>query len=151
MNPKEIAVGGLKRAAARFEKDLEALPPEAFDRCFGGKARAVCDIVCEVNMVNDHIRLTLRREPLFDWPDGWPVAPEGQRTKEAVLAAFRASSALCVATAEAMSDDDLAATFTTEHGDTDGYERCRFMSLHMWYHCGQLNFIQTLLGDDVWH
>lgn len=39
----------------------------------------------------------------------------------------------------------------TEHGETDRSERCRFIALHVWYHSGQLNFIQTLLGDDDWH
>lgn len=30
-------------------------------------------------------------------------------------------------------------------------KQVRFMAVPLWYHSGQLNFIQTLLGDDEWH
>ena len=151
MHDKEAALKGLQGAFHVFRADLEALPEEAFERHFGGKTRTVADIVCEVNLVNDHIGLTLRREPLFDWPEGWITAPEDKRSKPAVLASLQESSERILKTIEAMSPEELAAKFTTEHGETDGYERCRFISLHLWYHSGQLNFIQTLLGDDGWH
>ncbi len=56
-----------------------------------------------------------------------------------------------MATVEGMSSEELNATILTEEGETTRFERCRFMTLHVWYHSGQLNFIQTLLGDDAWH
>ncbi len=132
-------------------QDLEALPEDAFNRSLGGKARTVADLVCEVNLVNDHIGLTIRNEPLFDWPDGWITAPEGARTKAAAIESFNSSSQRIIDTVEQMSEEVLAGTIATEHGETDRFERCRFMALHVWYHSGQLNYIQTLLGDDGWH
>ena len=152
MQDKEIALATLRSAFRVFQADLEALPDDAFDKHFGGKARTVADIVFEVNLVNDHIGLTLRREPLFDWPEGgWIVAPEDKRSKPVVLASLAESSERILHMIEAMSPEEMTAKFTTERGETDGYERCRFMALHLWYHSGQLNFIQTLLGDDGWH
>ncbi len=132
-------------------KDLEALPEEAFDKSFGPKTRTVADVVFEVNLVNDHIGLTLRGEPLFDWPDGWITAPEDARTKEVVIESFKTSMDKIVATIDAMSEVDLERKITTEHGETNVFERCRFMASHIWYHSGQLNYIQTMLGDDGWH
>jgi hypothetical protein len=151
MQSKEMAMASLKSAFGMFLKDLEALPEEGFDRCFGGKARTVADIVHEVNMVNDHIGLTIRGEDLFPWPEGWITAPEEQRTKATVIEAFKTSSERIVATVQDFSEEQMAEPITTEHGETNRYERCRFMALHAWYHSGQLNFIQTLLGDDGWH
>ena len=151
MESKEIALRGLQGAFGLFSKDLDALPEDAFDRCLGGKARTVADIVHEVNLVNDHIGLTMRGEPLFDWPEGWITAPDGQRSKETVIHAFKLSSDRIVSTVEAMTDEQLAGTVQTEQGETTRFERCRFMQVHTWYHSGQLNFIQTLLGDDGWH
>lgn len=149
---KDVALGGLKSAFRIVSRDLEALPEDAFDKAFGGKARTVADIVYEINLVNDHVGLTLRGEPLFDWPEDGPIlAPEGVRTKEATLHAFKESSGRILTTVENMTDADLEGTVTTEHGETNRFERCRFMTLHTWYHSGQLNFIQTLLGDDGWH
>jgi uncharacterized damage-inducible protein DinB len=148
---KEIAVNGLRNAYKIFRQDLEALSEDAFNRSLGGKARTVADIVHEVNLVNDHITLTIKGEELFPWPEGWITAPAGQTTKEATLAAFDASSKKTLETVECFSAEELEEKVSTEHGQTTRFERCRFMMLHLWYHSGQLNFIQTLLGDDEWH
>lgn len=151
MDVKNTALSGLKSAFHLFLRDLEALPEDAFAKSFGGKARTVADMVYEVNLVNDHIGLNLRGEPLFDWPEGWIFAPEGARTKDAVLQSFKSSSDRILATIEGMTAEDLEATIQTDSGETTRFERCRFMTVHCWYHSGQLNFIQTLLGDDQWH
>lgn len=143
----------LKNACDLFLKDLEALPEEVYDRSLGGKARTVADIVFETNLVNDHVGMVIRGDEPFAWPDeGWIKAPEGQRTKEAAVAAFKTSSGRIVATAEGFSEAQMQEPISDkEGGETNRAERCRFMTLHLWYHLGQLNFIQTLLGDDVWH
>ena len=152
MDVKSIALKGFKSASGVFLQDLQALPEEAFDQHFGGKARTVADIVFEVNMVNDHIGMTIRGEEPFEWPDnGWITAPEDFRSKSVVIETFEKSSARILETIEGFSEEDLAGTVQTEHGETDRFERCRFMALHLWYHSGQLNFIQTLLGDDGWN
>lgn len=147
MDVKATALGGLKSAFRVFLQDLEALPEDAFNKSLGGKARTIADIVYEVNLLNDHIRLTVRGEPLFDWPEGWILAPEQARTKEAALRSFQSSSERILATIEDMTDEDLEAPLQTDNGETTRLERCRFMTLHVWYHSGQLNYIQTLLGD----
>jgi len=144
-------IKSLKAALTVFEKDLEATPEPAYEDSIGGKARTVSDIAYEVALVNDHIGLKLRGEPLFDWPEGWVTAPEHLRAKGACIASFKESAARILQTVEGWSDEDLSVKLTTEHGETDRAERCRFMALHLWYHSGQINYIQTLLGDDDWH
>jgi len=151
MDIKETALGGLRSAFRIFLQDLEALPDDVFDRSLGGKARTVADVVYEVNLVNDHIGLNMRGEPLFDWPEGWITAPEGARTKEIAIETFKVSSERILATVESMTFEDLEGVIQTEHGETTRFERCRFMTVHVWYHSGQLNYIQTLLGDRTWH
>jgi len=144
-------VRSLQSAFRLFLIDLQALPEEAFAQSLGGKARTVADIVHEVNLVNDHIGLAIRGEESFDWPEGWIVAPEDRRTKAAAIEAFERSSGRILATVEAFSGDEMEAKVEMEDGETTRDERCRFMTLHAWYHLGQLNFAQTLLGDDGWH
>lgn len=152
MDIKAVVLNSFKGASEIFLKDLQALPEDAFDHRFGGTARTVADIVYEVNLVNDHIGMVLRGEEPFAWPDGgWIKAPEGFRGKEAVVAAFETSSNRILATIEGFSEADLEATVETEHGARTRFQRCQFMALHLWYHSGQLNFMQTLLGDDAWH
>jgi hypothetical protein len=142
----------LDRAFTIFSQDLEALPPEAFTKRFGTVTRTVADIVHEVNMVNDRAGMEMRGETPQTWPDGdWITAPEGLDTKEKVIAAFESSRKKNVETSGAYSAEQLDEKITTEDGETTRAERCRFMTLHLWYHSGQLNFIQTLLGDTAWH
>jgi hypothetical protein len=143
--------GALNAACRVFLNDLESLPDDAFDKCFGGKSRTVADIVHEVNLVNDHVGLTIRGEELFDWPKGWITAPESQRTKATVIEAFKKSSEMTMSMVAGFTPEDLEKPITNEHGESNVFHQCRQMTLHLWFHSGQLNFIQTLLGDDTWH
>ena len=152
MDLKKSAIDGLKGGFWIFLKDLQSLPEEAFSKCMGGATRTVADIVYEVNMVNDHVGMTIRGETPFDWPDnGWIKAPADFQTKEVVIAAFEKSSQRIIETVEAFTPERFEETVQTEHGEKTCFERCQFMNLHLWYHSGQLNFIQTLLGDDKWN
>lgn len=152
MDAKATSVNGLIGIFRLFLKDLESLPDEAYTRQFGPKTRTVADIVYEVNLVNDYVGMVVRGEEPFTWPEGdWIKAPVGFDTKEKVIGAFKSSSDKFLETAEGFSPDQFEETFLTEDGETTRFERCRFVTLHTWYHSGQLNFIQTLLGDDAWN
>jgi len=142
----------LRGACGIFLKDLRALPEDIFTKNFGGTSRTVADIVYEVNLVNDHIGLTIREEELFDWPEGgWITAPAGFDSKATVVSAFEASSKRILETVEGFSEEEILGTVVSDGNETTRFERCRFMALHLWYHSGQLNFMQTLLGDSEWH
>jgi uncharacterized damage-inducible protein DinB len=142
----------LKASFSLFRKDLEALPEEAYEHRFGGTTRTIPDIVYEVNLVNDHVGMVMRGEEPFDWPEGaWIFAPASFRGKSAILEAFNQSAERTLQTVSAMTSADLEGQVETEHGPTSRFERCQFMSQHMWYHSGQLNFMQSLLGDDQMH
>lgn len=141
-----------KDAVSLMKADLEALEEDAFERSFGGKSRRVCDVVYEVMLVNDHVCRTIRGDELFDWPDGgWVTAPDGFAGKAHILAEFNRSCDSLTETVAGLSAEALAGEVSTEHGNTTRFERVQFMALHMWYHSGQLNYVQTLLGDDGWH
>lgn len=151
MDPKPIAEKALKSACRVFLNDLQSLPEEAFMKHFGGKARTVADIVFEVNMVNDDLDRVIKGGKPIDWPEGWLKAPAECQTKDLVIRSFEESSARLIATAETLTSEEMEKPLQTEHGETNAFERFRFAALHLWYHSGQLNFMQTLLGDDVWH
>ena len=148
---KKIALGSLEWGFKTLREDLEGLPEEAFDQHFGGKARTVADFMREVVLVNDHIRLTITGEPLFDWPEGWITAPEGERSKEVVCGSFNRSADAFLEAIRGFSEDQMMEPIQSEGKTTNRFERCRFVAWHAGYHSGQVNFIQTLLGDDGWH
>jgi len=152
MEVKESAIKILKGACRFISKDLNALPEEAFCTSFGKATRTVADIVFEVNLVTDHVGMVVRGEKAFDWPEErWIKAPADFCTKDIVVSAFEKSSQRIIETFEAFSEEQLTEPFQTEDGETTRFARCQFVSLHNWYHSGQLNFIQTILGDEEWH
>ena len=151
MEMKTSSTKSLQAACRNFMQDLEALPAEVFSKSFGPTARTVADIVYEVNMVNDHVGMAIRGEEQFKWPDGWVKAPANFQTKDVVIKGFKDSSDRILSTVAPFTDADIDVIVKEEDGQRTRAERCRFMTLHLWYHAGQLNFIQTLLGDDVWH
>lgn len=145
-------VKSFERACAIFSQDLDALPDEAFFKSLGGKARTVADIVTEVNMVNDHVCIVMEGKTPFPWPeDGWITAPSDMDTRDKVILSFKDSSQRCQEIVRSFNEAKFLEPLVTEDSTTTRLERVRFMTLHIWYHSGQLNFIQTLLGDDGGH
>lgn len=152
MTYKDLAHGGFAQASKRFLEDLDALPESAFTHSFGPATRTVADIVYEVNLVNKHVAMTLRDEEPFAWPEGgWITAPEGFDSKSVVTEAFRSTSEMVLSTLEGLSEEQFLELQATDQGEKTRLQQCQFMSMHVWYHSGQLNFIQTLLGDSDWH
>lgn len=151
MDIQPIVAKSLSRAVAVFTKDLEALPESAFTQKFSDKARTVADIVHEVNLVNQDILKSIHGQPMSEWPEGWITAPAGFDSKRLVIDTFAEVAAEAVALAEASTEADMELPVESEFGPTNRAERFRFMTLHLWYHSGQLNYVQTLLGDDAWH
>ena len=151
MDIQPIALKSLKSAFSLFTKDLNALPAEAYCQSFGPACRTVADIVYEVNLVNEDLLKTLRGLPQMEWPEGWVTAPEDLRSKEAVLSSFEKLSKEILEVVEGYTETEMIEPIKSDSSETNRFERCRFMTLHLMYHSGQLNFIQTLLGDDVFH
>ncbi len=151
MEMKTSATKSLQNACSLFSQDLDALPEEAFTESFGPATRTVADIVYEVNMVNDHIGMAMRGEEQPKWPDGWVKAPADFQTKDEVVNGFKQSSEQILNLVAPFTDEDIDVVLKENDGERTRADRCRFMALHIWYHSGQLNFIQTLLGDDAWH
>jgi hypothetical protein len=132
--------------------DLEAVSEKAFSGSLGGCARNASDLMYEVCLVNEHIRLTVCGEELFDWPSGgWLKAPVHLVGKEAIITHVTESRDTLLASIERFTDTQMLEPFQDEGRTTTRFERYQFISHHMWYHSGQLNFMQTLLGDDQWH
>lgn len=151
MNEKKIAVDGVRKAVEMYLNGLEHLPEEAYAACLGGKARLVADITYEVTLVNQNTNLRLQGLPAPAWPEGWVVAPEELRGKAAAIDAFRNSAEELLATMEALPPEAFDDSLASEIGKASFADRSRFVALHLWYHCGQLNFAQALLGDDSLH
>ncbi len=151
VNTKEKVLNSVTRAFRFFSQDLENLPAEVFDRSLGGKARTAADIAHEVRITNERLCRDMQRQPSEAQPNGWVIAPEELRTKEATIQSFKTSSEQVVQLIEQMSLEEMEEIVPGVLGDASRADHCRSMTVHLWYHSGQLNFMQTLLGDSDIH
>jgi hypothetical protein len=146
VNSEEI-VDRIRRAAGLFSKDLSAMDEPMLVNSFGGSARTGYDIAYEVTFINNAVATNeFGGEP----PKGWMRAPEGQ-SKDAAIQAFNDSVDAVCAKIAGSSADDFAAEMTTPFGPTNFGFMANMLPAHIMYHSGQLNYIQTLYGDEAFH
>jgi hypothetical protein len=148
---KEKTLSSVTRVFRFFLQDLENLPANVFDTSLGGKARTVADIAYEVRLTNERLCRDLQGQPSAEQPNAWAVAPEDVRTKEVTIRSFQASCEQVVQVIERMSLEEMEEVIPGVLGEASRADHCRSMTVHLWYHSGQLNFIQTLLGDSDFH
>jgi hypothetical protein len=151
VNTKEKALSSVTRVFRFFRQDLENLPADVFDKSLGGKARTVADIAYEVRLTNERLWRDLQGLPSAEQPNAWATAPEDIRTKDATIASFQSSCDQVVQLIEQLSLEELEELVPGVLGEASRADHCRSMTVHLWYHSGQLNFIQTLLGDSAIH
>ncbi len=143
----------LKDSGKRYLQDLDALSEDAVLSSPMGGARTAADMTYECTVVNKRMADRVRGNDPGPWPfaDGWAVAPEDQRTKSALIAGFSKSFDDLVAAAESVPEEEFDRGVPTSDGETPIWQLISFASLHLNYHCGQLNYIQSLHGDMAVH
>jgi hypothetical protein len=151
MDTKDATLQSVTRVFRFFLQDLENLPEDAFKKSLGGKARTAADIAYEVRLTNERLCRDLRGLPSEEAPNPWTHAPEDVRSKDAAIASFRTSSEEVLQLIERLSREELEEVVPGVLGEARRADHCRAMTVHLWYHSGQLNFIQTLLGDSAIH
>lgn len=151
VNTKEKTLNSVTRLFRFFLQDLENLPADVFDKSLGCKARTVTDIAYEVRLTNERLCRDLQVQPSAEQPNAWVIAPEDIRTKEATIRSFQTSCEQVLQLIEQMSLEEMEEVVPGVLGEASRADHCRSMTVHLWYHSGQLNFIQTLLGDSEIH
>lgn len=152
MDLKANILGGLQTAVTFFLKDLEALPEVAVFARHGGNSRSAADIAYETMLVNDEMRAMIAGESGPVWPeDEWTRAPETWKTKATVIEEFKASADKLIALAESFGTNEFEVIVKSEKSERTRFERFQFAAMHTMYHCAQLNYIQSMLGDSKMH
>lgn len=148
----EALIGPIKMAGGVFAKDLEAMSPEMLSASPGGQARTGYDIAYEITEGN---RAFVERVAGTFTPrersGRWMTCPTEQCKKEEIVADFRASVDAVTSLLASLEPADLDRIVAGPMGETAIGRLAAFLPMHMMYHSGQLNYIQTLFGDDAFH
>ena len=126
-------------------KDVQALTEEVFAKTYGGVTRSAADVTAETT------RSLIDATDRVNGGSGTDVegTPFGT-IAEATTALTDAAAGL----AEALQSnaDSLSETTTARWGqEMSRYQYCNIMVNHVWYHDGQICYIQELEGDDKNH
>jgi hypothetical protein len=142
--------GWLDTLANFFCKDIRALPDEALAKSPGGVAKAPATIAAEVVSMCDWCAGALRGEAAAMTEDetGLPH----YTSKEQICDAVAASAANLGSAIRGATDEILASVVTPPwQMPAPMAVHAQVAVNHIWYHDGQLNYLQALQGDSAVH
>lgn len=145
--------GAIERAHQMLVKDLNALPEDSAAACPGGVARPAIELIVECAGVNGTIAGVLTTGE-FNRP-----TPEQRKayyasitTREAALAELEQKTHVLLAAIDAMDENTLGEMLPGVFGSPmTRFALAEVPFMHMMYHDGQLNYIQSLHGDSEMH
>lgn len=86
------------------------------------------------------------------WPgEGFLRAPAEYQDKQYVIDRFNQSMDAVVAALDQCPEERMSTKISLPQGETSVTELCSLIIRHTSYHDGQLNYIQTLHGDENVH
>ncbi|MCO5295516.1 MAG: DinB family protein [Fimbriimonadaceae bacterium] len=145
---KQHLVERIEGALGRFRNDLEAMPDGSLGTSPGGVARTPLDITYEIVVVNRALAMHLRGEQAPEFEFGkWHHAPDDFATLETALAELDASTHEVLEAFKAIPEDRL----DVKRGPMSAIGTASLVATHLMYHDGQLNYLQSMHGDDQVH
>jgi hypothetical protein len=131
--------------------DINAIPDDKWTNTYGGCSRPAGALLADAITMMSWTTDTLKGEKSNAYDDMGALAGKLGDKAAAVAALAEASQALGAAINGA-SDELLNSTVEAPWGmPTPVYMLAQIAVSHIWYHDGQLNYIQCMLGDDKVH
>lgn len=146
---KDMAKGGLMHAAEMFVKDSKYIPEDKFCFCPMGCAKTAEAIMREIAVGNVMLADAIKgTEPNAEFK----AKAEQATTIDALSALVMESAKIACDAIDSIADADLEKEAKMPWGASFPLYVAIFLpSQHMTYHDGQINYIQTLLGDSTFH
>jgi hypothetical protein len=141
----------LETAKSDYLKDLDAFEVGQLGASPGGSARTPLDMTFEIAHVNRRLAKRIRGEQVEPFKfEGWMKAPEGYEAtaKEAVSSSFDE----VIEAWQNVPENELMRTIPLPDGTTTNpLDLIWTVTYHTGYHDGQLNYLQSMGGDEKVH
>lgn len=133
--------------------DIKAMPTEKWGTSFGGCTRSAQDVVAETANLLNWTAEAMRGNVVATMEDAYPAATkEACATQQGAVATLAAASKNFAEALASASDETLQAEVTPPwQMPAPLFMIAQIAVSHVWYHDGQLNFMQCLLGDEKVH
>ena len=153
IDAKGYLSGGLSGLTNMYQADIRAIPEEQWLATHGGVTRSASEATADAIGLLNWTTEALKGNVIV--ADGSLITDEIKSacsTRDGASAALSGAAQAFSAALAATSDDALNTPVTPPwRMDTPLYMLAEIAVSHLWYHDGQLNYIQSLLGDDKVH
>lgn len=145
-------IGWLKGLTGMYSADINAIPDDKWTATHGGCTRPANEVTADAVSLLIWCTEALKGNVLSGDESTMKQLASEMSTKAVATAKLaEAADAFCAALAQA-SDETLNTTVTPPwQMPAPLYMIAQIAVSHVWYHDGQLNYIQCLLGDDKIH
>ncbi len=146
---KDIAKGGIMHEAELIVKDAKYIPEDKFCVCPMGCAKTAAAILREIAIGNVKLSGAIKGTG----PDAeFESRAEKANTVDELGTLVIESAKIACGVIDSVAEEDLEKQVTMPWGASFPMFVAIFLpSQHMTYHDGQINYIQTLHGDNCFH
>jgi hypothetical protein len=134
-------------------KDIRAIPADKWKATFGGSSKSACDSTADaVSLLFWTVEALKGNVVQTDEPDARNRILESCSSQESACVAL-SHAAKAFGEALTAASDEALNTIVTPPWKMDAplFMLAQIAASHIWYHDGQLNYIQLLLGDERVH
>ncbi len=145
--------GWLQGLSDMYTADITAIPEDKLTWVPGGCARPANSITAEVIMMCKYAASICRgEEPELKEMEGLQQIADGMTTHAVLVKGIQDAIAEFSTALTSATPETLNKVITPPwQMDAPVYMIAQIMVSHIWYHDGQLNYIQSLLGDEKVH
>lgn len=144
-------IGWANALTNMYSADIKAIPDDKWNATFGGCTRSACEVTADALSLLVWTTATLKGATA-DHGGAMEALKGTCGTKEAAVSNVENLVAEFCAALGSASDDLLNSNVTPPwQMETPVFMLAEIAVSHLWYHDGQLNYIQSLLGDEKVH
>ena len=151
VDARAYLAGWLQAVTGMTIADIQAIPDEKWTQSFGGCVRSANHLLADTvtNCIWTTAVLKGENSPCYD---SMGALGEAFSDKAAAIGAFKTASDDLADAIRSASDDVLNSVVAAPWGMPTPVMTLAHISVsHVWYHDGQFNYIQSLLGDEKVH
>ncbi|MEZ5162507.1 MAG: hypothetical protein R2688_01905 [Fimbriimonadaceae bacterium] len=149
---KEKLIKAIEDTGKFYASDLKALSHELLLDSPGGAGRSPYDYTYEVVVINNRVGDQLSGKDPGPYPfEGWIIAPDEFKNKDHCITEFEKSIQYVLEGLKGSDSSKLVDEIELPNGKTSIYDMASLVNVHAFYHCGQLNLVQAIAGDDKNH
>jgi hypothetical protein len=145
-------VGWVQGLTGMYVSDIRAIPEDKWTATFGGCTRPANEITADALGLIMFCTDSMKGNTPAGYMEQMQQLATEMSTKDAAIAKFQEVCGEFATTLEAATDETLNREIMPPwQMPTKLYSLAQMAASHIWYHDGQLNYIQCLLGDDKVH